>query len=263
MFLYAGFRYLIIRETTALPKLEVPYSGMTFVLSRACGYNNQMQIIRTRRKTLALVVLPGGDLLVRAPLHLPMTRIEAFVHQHSAWVEKARARAASQPDLPGSQGFIEGELFPYLGQQYPLRLTSALRPALAFTGGEFCLAASAQLRAAALFQRWYRAQAQAELRQRVEALALPHGLQYSKVRISSARTHWGSCSAKGTLSFTWRLLQAPPEIIEYVIIHELCHLREHNHSAQFWALVGTRLPDFAVRRKWLKENGARLGIAGL
>lgn len=222
-----------------------------------------MQIIRSKRKTLALVVLPGGELLARAPLHLPLARIEAFVQRHAAWVEKARARAASQPGLPGSQGFIDGELFPYLGQYYPLRLTPATRPALALRAGEFQLAASAQSCAGNVFQRWYRAQAQRELPQRVEQLARAHAMQFARLRISSARTRWGSCSARGTLSFTWRLMLAPAEIIDYVIIHELCHLREPNHSADFWELVGKLLPDFAARRKWLKEHGARLGIAGI
>lgn len=222
-----------------------------------------MKIIRSRRKTLALVVLADGELLARAPLYMPVEQIEAFAQKHNDWVEKNRARVLTQAAaLPGSLGFYDGARFPLLGKDYPLRLGSA-RPALQFNGKEFRLDTAAQAQAASLFKRWYRSRALVEFTLRVQQLAGLHGFVVNNVRVSSARTRWGSCSAKGTLSFTWRLVIAPPEIIDYVIIHELCHLRERNHSAKFWALVGTLLPDFAARRKWLKENGKRLDIAGV
>jgi hypothetical protein len=81
-----------------------------------------------------------------------------------------------------------------------------------------------------------------------------YNFHYQKIRLSSARTRWGSCSARGTLSFTWRLIMSPPEIIDYVVIHELAHTIHHNHSPQFWGLVGSILPDYAEKRKWLKHN---------
>jgi len=111
-----------------------------------------------------------------------------------------------------------------------------------------------------LFQKLYRKLARAYLRRRLEQLARLNGFNFKKFRLSSARTRWGSCSAKGTISLTWRLILAPPEIIDYVIIHELAHTREKNHSRAFWNLVAKHLPDFRQRRRWLKQNGFRLNI---
>jgi predicted metal-dependent hydrolase len=85
-----------------------------------------------------------------------------------------------------------------------------------------------------------------------------YGFREMKVRISSARTRWGSCSQKGNLSFTWRLVMAPPDVIDYVVVHELCHTREMNHSRSFWEQVEAILPDFRQRRRWLKEYGKLL-----
>ena len=98
------------------------------------------------------------------------------------------------------------------------------------------------------------------LTERVEFFAHAQGFKVKKIRISSARTRWGSCSAKGTLSFTWRLVMAPPDVIDYVVVHELCHLKELNHSKAFWAQVEAILPDYKTRRKWLKDNGAKLHL---
>ena len=96
--------------------------------------------------------------------------------------------------------------------------------------------------------------------ERVAFFARSQDVKPGKLCISSARTRWGSCSAKGTLSFTWRLVMAPLDIIDYVVVHELCHLKEMNHSRAFWERVETILPDYKRRRKWLKENGGALRL---
>jgi hypothetical protein len=90
--------------------------------------------------------------------------------------------------------------------------------------------------------------------ERVEWYAEEYGFEVKKIRISSARTRWGSYSQTGTLSLTWRLVMAPLDVIDYVVVHELCHLREMNHSKAFWEQVEAILPDYKQRRKWLKDN---------
>ena len=84
------------------------------------------------------------------------------------------------------------------------------------------------------------------------------GVRYARLRIGDQRTLWGSCSARGTISFNWRLVLAPLEVLDYVVVHELCHLREHNHSASFWKLVEARRPDYRAHREWLDEHGPEL-----
>lgn len=96
--------------------------------------------------------------------------------------------------------------------------------------------------------------------QRAQELARQAGVQFDKLRVSSARTRWGSCSSRGALSFTWRLVMAPPEVIDYVVTHELAHLQVRGHSREFWALVAHRMPGWQAAAAWLKENGYRLSL---
>jgi predicted metal-dependent hydrolase len=92
----------------------------------------------------------------------------------------------------------------------------------------------------------------------VLVMARKHGFHYQKLRISSARTRWGSCSSSGTLSFTYRLVMAPPEVVDYVVVHELVHTQVRNHSKTFWTTVEEIMPDYKQRRTWLKKNGGSL-----
>jgi len=211
------------------------------------------ELVRSRRKTIALIVHTDGRLVVRAPLRASQKLIDEFVASKSDWIEKTRQSQQARRETIPQHHFAEGELFWYLGQQYPLKIVKSQHMALQFQPG-FSLALKAVPHGKAWFEGWYRAQARIYISQRVGFFAQRYNLRYQKIRISSARTRWGSCSACGTLSFTWRLIMAPPEIIDYVILHELAHTVQHNHSPQFWALVESMLPDYAVKRKWLKQN---------
>jgi len=126
--------------------------------------------------------------------------------------------------------------------------------------GFFKLSISAQPQAESLFTTWYKKQARKVLTGRVKFFANKYDFKVRKIRISSARTRWGSCSQKGTLSYTWRLVMAPSNVIDYVVVHELCHLKEMNHSKAFWLQVEAILPDYKQRRKWLKDKGKFLAL---
>ncbi len=104
----------------------------------------------------------------------------------------------------------------------------------------------------------YKALAKQVIPPRVSQLAKQYGFSYNAVRITSARTRWGSCSSKKNLNFTYRLALAPPEVRDYVIVHELCHLREMNHSKRFWSEVYSIMPNYKEHEKWLKQNGASI-----
>jgi predicted metal-dependent hydrolase len=110
------------------------------------------------------------------------------------------------------------------------------------------------------FENWYKERAKALIPRRVSQLAAQYGFEYQRIRITSARTRWGSCSSRGTLSFTWRLVMAPEEMIDYVIVHELVHLHIHNHSKEFWTKVGLIMPGYKAKRLWLKKNGPLLTL---
>jgi predicted metal-dependent hydrolase len=215
------------------------------------------RLIRSRRRTLSLIVERDGSLTVRAPLHLPEADILQFVSAKRAWIMRKREQAAQFARV--IHHYQEGETFPYLGKEYPLKLVPDQKPALVFNNG-FMLNELQSSNGEQLFTRWYRRQARSWIEARVAHYARMHAFKPGKARISSARTRWGSCSARGTLSFTWRLVMAPADVIDYVVVHELCHLKVLSHSKVFWAHVAGILPDYKKQRAWLKVHGERLQL---
>ena len=216
------------------------------------------QLVRSRRRTIALIVRNDGTLVVRAPLRAPEKFIREFVASKADWVRKQQARAQKIARTV-ARAYGDGEKFLYLGQAYPLKIVPPRRMALTLKE-RFELSESALPRAEAAFVRWYKARAAEVLPERVNDLAARHGYRVSKVRITSARTRWGSCSPQGTLSFSWRLVMAPAAVIDYVVIHELVHLEIKNHSQKFWARVGERLPEYKTHVAWLRRNGRFLTL---
>jgi predicted metal-dependent hydrolase len=214
-------------------------------------------LVRSHRKTVAILIDRDGRLTVRAPMRLSSARIQAFVESHAGWIARTLARLQAAPPVPAHR-YGEGETFLYLGQACPLTIVPASRPALSFDGAAFRLAKSSLPKAPVLFETWYKQQARLFLTGRVSALAAQHAFRYRKIRISSARTRWGSCSSLGTLSFTYRLVMAPAEVIDYVVMHELVHTKVHNHSKTFWNKVAQLMPDYKPRLAWLKKNGKYL-----
>ena len=222
------------------------------------------KLVRSKRKTLSLIVETDGTLTVRAPLRMNESDIRKFIEEKRGWIKRKQVVALEDARPP--RQYVEGERFLYLGKEYPLCIIPAEdprrgdgKPALVMED-TFKLSASAQPQAQSYFEAWFKKQARTVLTERVAFFARSHKIKAGKVRISSAKTRWGSCSPKKTLSFTWRLVMAPLEIIDYVVVHELCHLEEMNHSKSFWAQVEGILPDYKARRKWLKNNGGYLRL---
>jgi predicted metal-dependent hydrolase len=211
------------------------------------------EIIRSRRKTIALEITKEGAVLVRAPLKLPRREALAFVHQNRSWIARRLARFRIMQEERTPRRFQEGEPFPFLGEQHRLRFVDG-GEYLRKENGEFLLGTDLSSRAEGLFRTWYQARAREIFEDRVAHFALQMGLACRSIRITDAKERWGSCSAAGSLNFAWRLVMAPPSVIDYVIVHELTHLIEMNHSRRFWERLGSILPDYAKRRKWLRES---------
>jgi len=154
---------------------------------------------------------------------------------------------------------LPGESYPYLGKYYPLVYSERKRPALLLSD-RFELSITKRGHASRFFQEWYRAMAYKYICKMVDKHASQYSLSYRKVRISGARTRWGSCNSNGVLSFSWRLILAPEQIILYVIIHELAHILHHNHSRRFWNFVEEMMPEYRDHRRWLKNHGHTLNV---
>ena len=219
---------------------------------------------KKRKQPMALQLRQDGSLIIRAPYRTPDQEVERFFRERQGWIERKLAERAEKGACPKGPDFVDGEEFLYLGEGYPLDVEKAegVRPRLTLFHGRFILTCEEQETARNLFARWFRKQAQEEIPRRVGFWSRKLDLVPGGVRISSARTRYGSCSARNQLSFTWRLMMTPPAVIDYVVVHELIHIREKNHSARFWAQVEKVLPDYRTRRVWLKEhrNLLMLGI---
>lgn len=217
------------------------------------------QIIRSRRKTISLVVTSEGKLVVRAPLHFPQSRIVDLVNQKTSWIEKKLNLARKNRPLTTGYQFVQGSQFWYLGKLFELSINNGNSPVLCLDK-QFHLAKKALPYAERVFIHWYREQARRLFAERASFIANRYGFKYRKIMITSAQTRWGSCSTSGTLSFPWRLVMAPPSIIDYVVVHELVHTIEKNHQKKFWERVAAIEPDYKNHIQWLKENGPSLRI---
>ncbi len=218
-------------------------------------------IIRTRRKTIALILMPDGRLVVRAPLHTTQHQIDEMIDQKAGWIREKQKVALERQTQHPHHRFAEGETFLYLGESYPLQRTDRARPLLALENGQFLLSRSVQKDKVDIFIAWYREQARRVFDERIACYENLTGLRHKLLKISSARSRWGSCSSIGTLSFPWRLVMAPLPVIDYVVVHELAHLVEPNHSTRFWQKVENILPDYRQRLAWLKNNGHLLNLS--
>jgi predicted metal-dependent hydrolase len=210
------------------------------------------RLIRSKRRTIALIVERDGSVTVRAPLKMSVKAIEEFVVKHAEWVEKKQAEVAAI--LPEKvRQYEEGECFLFLGQEYPLEIVRSNKKLV--LEDSFKLAESEKENAEVIFRHWYRKQASRIIGERVALFAERYQLPVGTIRITSARTRWGSCSPKNNLSFSWRLVMTPLDVIDYVVIHELAHTIHHNHSKRFWKLVEKWMPDFKEKRKQLRKYG--------
>jgi predicted metal-dependent hydrolase len=210
------------------------------------------KIVRSSRRTIALEVTSQATLIVRAPHRVPQVYIDALIREKSAWIHKKMAEMRARPQVPVRQ-YEEGEVFWFLGRAYPLHYTDAPAGAIVRTDR---LEVSRDLRPDMrnVLQRWYVEEAKKEIPARCMYFSMMTGHSPTSLCITNAQGRWGSCTYKGGLNFSWRLVQAPLEIIDYVIVHELVHLRQHDHSKKFWATVESLMPDYQRRREWLREN---------
>ena len=183
-------------------------------------YELTYQIVRSERKTLSVSIRPDCTITVRAPRSVSDSQIRRFLIEKQHWlITKYLEAKQKQETIPCSD------------------LTDTQRAALT---------------------RRYIDAAKEYFPKRVAYFHQFTGGTYSRITIRDQKTRWGSCSSKGTLSFNWRLMLAPPAILDYVVVHELCHLRHMDHSPAFWQAVGEVFPDYASARKWLRKHGQEL-----
>lgn len=207
---------------------------------------------------MELSVERNGALVVRAPEGATAARLEAFIHEKRTWVyRKVAEKEALRRTVPVRE-YVSGEGFPYLGRFHRLLLVNRQDVPLRLQAGRFRLLRSEVGQGRAHFIRWYTEHGQAWLRNRVEALAPRVGVEPGAVEVRDLGYRWGSCGRGRILRFNWATMLLPPRMVEYVVVHELVHLRERNHTPQFWRRVERAMPDYLQRKAGLAEQGASL-----
>ncbi len=219
---------------------------------------------RRRRKTMSITLHPEHGVRVAVPAKTAPRLVRTFVQQRAEWIVRRTAEATRHPQR---LMFVTGERLPYLGEQLPLYVDegSIRRVRVALEGGSFRVAAPAglgeELRATAIERGvidWYRERAQEHLAARAEFWSGHVDCTATRVLARDQRSRWGSCSADGTLRFNWRLIMADPEVIDYVVVHELTHTRVRNHSTEFWIELAKTMPDYRSQRSRLRDFGSQL-----
>jgi predicted metal-dependent hydrolase len=213
-------------------------------------------LIRSARRTLALYIRDDG-LEVRAPLRMPKRDIDSFVASKHKWITDALARKREQSDRRKAFGPAYGDTVVYRGKQYPISAKDGNR--VGFADERFYMPPDMppeDVKYACVMI--YRILAKRDLTKRVIHFAERMNVAPTAVKINGATTRWGSCSAKRSLNFSWRLIMADDDVVDYVVVHELAHITEMNHSARFWAIVEGVFPDYRARRARLKELQHRL-----
>lgn len=190
-------------------------------------------IIRSNRKTLAIQINPDLSVTVRAPMYVSQREIERILKEKEGWIQK-HIKQIREREEKGKETQRENEESGGFGESVEREyLSSEEMKKLAEKALEY-------------------------IPKRVSYYAKQIGVTYGRITIRNQKTRWGSCSSKGNLNFNCLLMLTPPEVMDYVVVHELCHRKEMNHSKAFWAEVGKALPDYKEQVKWLKENGGRI-----
>lgn len=209
------------------------------------------KVVRSKRRTVGLEITMDALLIVRAPLRLSMKEIKKIVLKKHGWIIKKQGELKQAKDLYVPKRYINGEMFYYLGKPYEFKLyegkTIKLGEFLEFPEG---LVSNAEFH----LTNWYKKIAYEKIIERVDYYAGITGLSYSKIKISQAKKRLGSCNRRGNINFSWRLIMAPRQVVDYVVVHELCHLYEMNHSKKFWNNVQLIFPQYRECRQWIRNN---------
>ncbi len=232
---------------------------MTHVLTLNSGEQLHYQLAHRQRRSVGLKITATG-LVVHAPKRISQAELEGIIAKKADWVRKKLAAMLAN-QVPAMR-WQHGEALLFLGQNMTLAIAHDLQSKAVVHEPGFLFVALPQPQDAKLVARkvilWYKKQALQDFTRRLEIFSSKLGANFASLTLSNAGSRWGSCNSRKEIRLNWRLLQAPPHIINYVVCHELAHLKEMNHSAKFWAIVASLCPDYKMAEKELKSLSATL-----
>ncbi len=210
------------------------------------------------------------ELVLVIPRYALSMQIDNFIRKQTPWIEKNWEKALKKAAKRPKRKYQDGDTYFYFGETLTLKLIPSVRwrPSIKVVGNNLevtlhkaTTVSDGKKAIKKKVQEFYKKKAEEVIHDRLQFYNEHYGLRYNRVSFRNQKTRWGSCSSAKNLNFNWRLIMAPIEIIDYVVVHELCHLKYMNHSAAFWKLVSERMPNYKEMRKWLKENNYLLSLS--
>lgn len=223
-------------------------------------------VIRTDRRKTASIKVVEGDVQVIVPSTLSDMGINDLIQKKSSWIrQKLQLQKLIKPVRP--KEFVSGESFSYLGKNYRLKLHESNAGGVKLKGGYFVLGISESITGddrigyiKTQLTQWYVDHADQRLKDKSQRYAKLLGVSPNSINVKYYKARWGSCSIHSDITFNWRIIMAPHRIVDYVVVHELCHLNHHDHSPRYWKCVEAVIPDYLECREWLRVNGLGLQI---
>jgi predicted metal-dependent hydrolase len=220
----------------------------------------RVEVVRSIRRTSALHIV-GEDLQVRIPEHVGDERVAAILQQKRPWIRSKVAELRRNPPHRAKE-LVSGESFPYLGRNYRLKVQDGHQVGVSLVGGYLRATVrpgeqgeKREARIKQYLQEWYRTRALEHLSAKAKRYSGQIGVSPAGISVRDFTARWGSCHKNGSVVFNWNIIKAPHGIVDYVVIHELCHLHFPNHSKDFWQLVGRHDELYSNHREWLKHRG--------
>ncbi len=217
------------------------------------------ELVRSNRKSIGITIERDSKVLVNAPENLSDEEIEKYIYKKRLWIWEKLAIKKSISEAIVQKKFISGESFSYLGRRYRLQIVDT-NEELKLKQGYFILGESRQSRAKEIFKAWYLKHLKIKIAQRLEYICKASSVKKPEFRIMELGFRWGSCTKEGVLNFNWKIAMAPLSVIDYILVHEIVHLKEHTHNEKFWKEVSKIMPNYLEKKEWLKENGYLLNL---
>jgi predicted metal-dependent hydrolase len=225
-----------------------------------CTYRGiAYSLTQTDRKTLSVYVEPDGRITVRAPRNMDLSKINNIIDMKRPWIYRGIAELKELNRTKVTRSFVNGEGYLYLGKSYRLKIEKDLNLPLSLTQGFFMLDESQTHKAKQHFINFYKEKGRKHIAERVDYFKRKIGVEPKPTRIVELKKRWASRSRTG-LNFHWKIMLAPISVIDYVVVHELAHIKREDHSLHFWEIVESVIPNYAEKKNWLRLNGANLDI---
>lgn len=225
----------------------------------------EFQVEYRKRKTFEIRIFPPDKIRVRAPKRATEDQILQIVESKGKWITQKLFELKDIEYRKVNKEYINGESFMYLGKNYSLQLVENIeikKPIVKLFQGKFYIETNTkdqdQLRQA--LESWYRKKSLDNVIEKIEYYKLYFNKKPRSIRVKEQKKRWGSCNSRGDLMFNWRISMAPSNVLDYIVVHEMCHMVYFNHSKEFWSLVERIMPDYREQKEWLKANGISMDL---